>query len=103
MTTMLIAHVTFLVSDADRPAALGALEAEAATVRSMPGCLAFVPFTDATDPRQLGVLHEWRSAEDFANYTRSETFKRFGAAVRPLMTAPAVSQRFEARLIEKTD
>ncbi len=100
---MLIAHVIFPVSEADRQRALDALTAEAETVRSMAGCLAFVPFSDASDPRQVGLLHEWRSVEDFANYTQTDTFRRFSAQVRPLMTAPAVSQRFEARLIEKTN
>lgn len=97
---MLVAHVTFTVSAADRERVLQRLAADAAAVRAMPGCLAFVPFADPTAADRLGVMHEWTSAEEFGRYAASPLFARFGADVRPLMAAPPISRRFAATLVD---
>lgn len=97
---MLIAHVMFHVAATDRAAALQTLLDECDAVRAMAGCIAFIPFVDPTNDTELGVLHEWDSAEAFADYTASEEFAKVGQALRPIMTAPPVSKRFDASLIE---
>lgn len=97
---MRVAHVFFKVSVADRQGALGALVAEAPTVRAMKGCLAFVPFADPTDAETLGVLHEWESDDDFTAYLASPEFARSGKILRPMMTAAPISRRFDAEVAE---
>ena len=97
---MLIAHVRFQVAESDRDRALVTLLAEAATVRALPGCLTFQPFADPLNPAAIGILHEWRDGECFAAYTASPAFASVGAVLRPMMTEPPVSRRFDARLME---
>lgn len=97
---MLIAHVTFEVDLTNSTKALEALTTEAGQVRAMTGCIAFNPFQDATNPAQIGVLHEWETADDFAGYTASQEFARVGATLRPMMVKPPLSRRFDANLIE---
>lgn len=96
---MLIAHVTFAVAPEDRLKALDALAAEADQVRAMPGSVLFIPFQDATDRQKVGVLHEWKTRQDFERYTSSPEFVRVGQTLRPMMLAPPVSHRFDASLI----
>lgn len=97
---MLIAHVHFTVAQVDRQNALDALLAELPAVRAMRGCRVFLPFLDPGDPCRLGVLHEWETADDFAAYAASPAFAEVGRTIRPLMTEPPESHRFDARLIE---
>lgn len=97
---MLIAHVTFSVSPEDRNLALNTLKQEVSVVRAMKGCRAFVPFQDPTNEQDLGVLHEWNSAEDFATYTSSDSFATIGKILRPIMVSPPVSKRFDATLLD---
>jgi len=97
---MLIAHVTFQTAAENRKKALDALLFELPAVLAMPGCLKFQPYADPASPTRLGVVHEWEDAESFAAFTASPGFARSGAVVRPLMTAPPVSRRFEAKLLE---
>jgi quinol monooxygenase YgiN len=91
---MFIAHVHFAVASARRAEALDTLVAEAATVRAMPGCLAFLPFADPLDGEAIGILHEWQSADHFAAYTASPGFAEVGATLRPMMLRPPISRRF---------
>ncbi len=100
---MLIAHLRFAVAPEYRQKALDALTIDAPKVRAMNGCVAFVPFFDLTDDTALGVMHEWESDTDFAAYTASEPFKRFGATIRPMMIGTPVSKRFRAELKEVAD
>lgn len=100
---MLIAHVIFYVSNENRHRALAALINEVGTVRSMRGCLAFLPFLDPTDPQGVGILHEWATHEDFAAYTASPGFAESGQTLRPLMVAAPVSRRFDANLTESVN
>jgi quinol monooxygenase YgiN len=97
---MLIAHVTFIVAKENSRKALEALVAEVAQVRAMPGCVTFLPFQDASDPRKVGVVHEWATAGDFTGYTSSAEFARVGQSLRPMMLAPPVSHRFDAARVE---
>jgi quinol monooxygenase YgiN len=48
----------------------------------------------------LGIVHEWESAEAFARYAASPGFTAVGQVLRPIMVAPPVSKRFDARLLE---
>ncbi|MEP6066193.1 MAG: antibiotic biosynthesis monooxygenase [Paracoccaceae bacterium] len=96
---MLIAHVTFTVALEDSRKALDALVAESDQVRAMPGSIAFIPFQDATDPQKVGVIHEWKTQQDFEDYTSSDEFARVGQTLRPMMLAPPVSHRFDATLL----
>jgi len=93
---MRIAHLTFTVDTAATQQALATLVAAAPSVRAMPGCHAFLPFADPTVEGGLGLIHEWESADAFASYLASPGFAQLNAALRPLMTAPPLSKRFEA-------
>lgn len=97
---MLIAHVRFPIAPEDREVATEALLADVETVRAMPGCIAFFPIHDPSDAAVLGVVHEWETESDFAAYTASDAFKKFGAIIRPLMTGTPISRRFRSELIE---
>lgn len=97
---MFIAHVYFRVAPDKVEVALAALLAELSSVRGLPGCIAFLPFLDPTEPGALGIVHEWESAEAFARYAASPGFAAVGQLLRPIMVAPPVSKRFDARLLE---
>jgi quinol monooxygenase YgiN len=97
---MLIAIVTFQTLPDNRAAALAALLDETATVRAMPGCQTYQPLPHPDDPATTTILHVWDDATAFAAYLGSAGFAAAGQALRPLMTAPPVSQRFDADLIE---
>jgi quinol monooxygenase YgiN len=97
---MLIAHVHFTVTPSERQKALEALLAEVPVVRALPGCRAFHPFLDATDPAGLGIVHEWTDEESFGAYVTSAGFAEVGKVLRPMMTAAPVSKRFDAKLLE---
>ncbi len=98
---MLIAHVKFTVSAENRIKAIETLKREVEVVCAMKGSIAFVPFLDPTNPYDLGVLHEWDSADDFASYIASDSFATIGQVLRPIMTSPPISKRFDATLIEE--
>ena len=100
---MFIAHVILSVHEADRPLVINRLSNDAGTVLTMEGCLAFTPFVHPTDPHEVGILHEWRSAEDFAKYISSDTFTRFQKDVLSLAVTKPISRRFHATLIEAAD
>ena len=96
---MRLAHLTFGVRPEAQHEALGVLLEEVPVVRYMEGCVAFLPFLDATSTGGIGVLHEWASEADFAAYLASSTFAAAGARLRPLMTGEPDSRRFDASLI----
>ena len=100
---MLIVHVFFSVNEADRANALETLLAEAPTVLARKGCISFTPVLDPTDPARLGIVEEWAEADAFEQYTSSREFAEIGKVLRPLMTAPPVSRRFDAQLIESVN
>lgn len=100
---MFIAHLRFPVAAENRQAVIDAFMAEIENVRAMKGCLAFHPFLDPADESRFGVVHEWETEPDFNAYTASDAFRRFGVAVRPLMTGKPVSRRFRADLIEEVN
>jgi len=97
---MLITHVTFSVSIENSPLAIDTLTKEITVVRAMKGCIAFTPFQDPTNEQDVGVIHEWESAEDFAAYVASDSFTKIQKILRPIMVAPPVSKRFDAILID---
>lgn len=97
---MYLAIVDFTTSAADRPAAIARLESEQATVRAMPGCVDLRVFASSERDTDVTILHEWEDATAFEAYTASAAFARSGAVLRPMMTAPPVSRRFRAELVE---
>ncbi len=97
---MLIAHVKFTVSTKNRTLAIDTLKQEAGIVRAMRGCIAFIPFLDPINTQDVGILHEWDTADDFAAYVASESFATVGRTLRPIMVSPPDSRRFDAELFE---
>jgi quinol monooxygenase YgiN len=97
---MLIAIVDFTVAPENRAAALAVLLAEAPAVRSMAGNLAFQPYLDPVNAEAVRIFHEWQDQASFETYTGSDTFKRSGQVLRPMMTAAPVSRRMSADLLE---
>ncbi|MBF9034628.1 antibiotic biosynthesis monooxygenase [Rhodobacterales bacterium HKCCE2091] len=97
---MFIAIVDFHVAPDARDTALDHLLSEARTVRAMPGNRCFRPHLDPASGTHVGVLHEWDDAESFAAYLASPGLAASGAVLRPMMTAPPSSRRYDARLVE---
>jgi quinol monooxygenase YgiN len=97
---MYLAILDLHVAADDRAAAIAQLERERPLARAMPGCLDFRVLASPSEGRELTVLHEWVDAESFGTYLRSDAFARSGQVLRPLLTAPLVSRRFRAELVE---
>jgi quinol monooxygenase YgiN len=99
-TPTFIAILDFSVSSTDRPAAIAQLEREQPVVRAMPGCIAFRVFPSSETDTDLTVLHEWADRAAFDRYLASDAFARSGEVLRPVMTGPATSRRFQVSLVE---
>lgn len=97
---MLIAVLDLRTSSADRSAALAQLDSEKDEIRAMPGNLDFRVYAARDDAEAVTVIHEWADESSFAGYLSSDAFGRSGAVLRPLVTAPPVSRRFHADLLE---
>ena len=97
---MLIAVLDLRTRAADRPVALAQLDRERDEIRAMPGNLDFRVYAARHDTEAVTVIHEWADESSFADYLASEAFARSGAVLRPLVTAPPVSRRFRAALLE---
>ena len=97
---MLIAVLDLRTTPADRSAALAQLDGEREEIRAMPGNLDFRVYAARDDEESVVVLHEWADEPSFADYLSSDAFARSGAVLRPLVTAPPVSRRFRADLLE---
>ncbi len=97
---MLIAVLDLRTAPADRAAALAQLEGERDEIRAMPGNLDFRVYLAHDDAEAVAVIHEWADETLFAAYLSSDAFARSGEVLRPLMTAPPVSRRFRADLLE---
>ncbi len=97
---MFIAIVEFEVTKESRKRAISQLLAEVPTVRAMNGNVGFSTYADPSNETSIVILHRWKSPADFQNYVASEGFTRSGKILRPLMTAPPPSNRYEAKLIE---
>jgi len=97
---MLIAVLDLHTTAADRAAALAQLDAEREEIRAMHGNLDFRVFAARDNDEDVTVIHEWSDEPSFADYLASESFARSGAVLRPLMSAPPVSRRFRASLLE---
>ncbi|MEP5152318.1 antibiotic biosynthesis monooxygenase [Planktotalea sp.] len=95
---MLIAHVIFSVAPENRTSAIETLKQEVSAVRAMDGCIAFIPFLDATNQQDVGVLHEWASSDSFEAYIASDSFVSIGETLRPIMVTPPTSKRFDATI-----
>ena len=94
---MLIAVLDLRTTAADRAVALAQLDGE---IRAMPGNLDFRVYAARDDAEAVAVIHEWADEPSFADYLSSDAFARSGAVLRPLVTAPPVSRRFRAALLE---
>jgi quinol monooxygenase YgiN len=97
---MLIAILDLRTSARDRTAALAQLDTERDEVRAMPGNLDFRVYAARDNAEVVTVIHEWANEPSFAAYLSSESFARSGAVLRPLMSAPPISRRFRAALLE---
>lgn len=97
---MLIAVLDLRTTATDRAAALAQLESERDGIRDMPGNLDFRVYAARENEEAVAVIHEWDNEASFASYLSSEAFARSSAVLRPLMTAPPVSRRFRADLLE---
>ncbi len=97
---MLIAILDLRVTPGDRAAALAQLDSERDEITAMPGNLDFRVYAARGDEESVVVLHEWADEPSFADYLASEAFARSGAVLGPLVTAPPVSRRFRADLLE---
>ena len=97
---MLIAVLDLRTTAADRVVALAQLDSERDEIRAMPGNLDFRVYAARDDEQAITVLHEWADEPSFAAYLSSDAFARSGEVLRPLVTAPPVSRRFRAALVE---
>lgn len=97
---MLIAILDLRTAASDRPVALAQFESVREEIRAMPGNLDFRVYAARDDAEAIAVIHEWADEPSFAAYLSSEAFARSGTALSPLMTAPPVSRRFHADLLE---
>ena len=97
---MLIAVLDLRTAPADRPLALAQLDSERDEIRAMPGNLDFRVYAARDDDGAAVVIHEWADESSFAGYLASDAFTRSGEVIGPLVTAPPVSRRFHAALLE---
>lgn len=97
---MLIAVLDLQTAAADRVAALAQLDRERDEIRGMPGNLDFRVYAARDRDGDVTVIHEWADEPSFAAYVASDSFARSGAVLGPLMSAPPVSRRFRATLVE---
>jgi quinol monooxygenase YgiN len=97
---MLIAVLDLRTTATDRAVALAQLDSERDEIRAMPGNLDFRVYAARDDEQAITVLHEWADEPSFAAYLSSDAFARSGEVLRPLVTAPPVSRRFRAALLE---
>jgi quinol monooxygenase YgiN len=97
---MLIALLDLRTTASDRALAVAQLEGEREEIRAMPGNVDFRVYAAHDDEEAVAVIHEWVDESSFAAYLASEAFARSGAVLRPLVTAPPVSRRFRADLLE---
>ena len=97
---MLIAVLDLRTTAADRAAALAQLDSEKDEIRAMSGNLDFRVYAARGDEETVTVIHEWIDEPSFAGYLSSDAFARSGAVLRPMVTAPPVSRRFRATLLE---
>jgi quinol monooxygenase YgiN len=98
---MLVAFVKITVAESDRQTALSVLLAEIPIVQAMTGCLTFRVLLDPVDSETLLVLHEWEHQDNFNAYLSSPGFAKVNSILGPMFTEPAISRRFDARLIQQ--
>jgi quinol monooxygenase YgiN len=97
---MIIVILDLTTAPADRPAALAQLDAEHDRVRAMPGNLAYRVHAARDDGTLVTLVHEWEDQASFEGYLASDSFRRSGEVVRPLMTTAPVSRRFRAEPVD---
>jgi len=97
---MLVAYVKITIDENDRQTALDALLAEVPVVRAMAGCVTFSPLIDPTEKATLFILHEWELQDYFTEYLSSQSFAKVNSMLGPLFSAPVISRRFDARIIQ---
>jgi quinol monooxygenase YgiN len=97
---MFIAILDLRTRPDDRSAVQERLEAEQGSIRSMPGCVDMRVFPSPRHPSELTVLHEWEDQASFTRYLDSESFRRSGELIRPLLVSAPISRRFTAQLVE---
>ncbi|HEY9369665.1 putative quinol monooxygenase [Streptomyces sp.] len=96
---MFIAVLDLRTAPTDRPVVLAHLDSAREEIRAMPGNLEFRVYA-ARDEEGVVVIHEWDDERSFADYLATDVFDRSGTVLRPLLSAPPVSRRFRATLLE---
>ena len=96
---MFIAVLDLRTAPIDRPVVLAHLDDVREEIRAMPGNLEFRVYA-ARDEEGVVVIHEWDDERSFADYLATDVFDRSGTVLRPLLSAPPVSRRFRATLLE---
>ena len=96
---MFIAVLDLRTAPTDRPVVLAHLDSVREEIRAMPGNLEFRVYA-ARDEEGVAVIHEWDDERSFADYLATDVFDRSGTVLRPLLSAPPVSRRFRATLLE---
>lgn len=96
---MFIAVLDLRTAPTDRPVVLAHLDDVREEIRAMPGNLEFRVYA-ARDEEGVVVIHEWDDERSFADYLATDVFDRSGTVLRPLLSAPPVSRRFRATLLE---
>ena len=97
---MLIALLDLRTTKADRPLALAQLDSEKDEIRAQPGNLDVRVYAARDDEEAVVVIHDRPDESSFAGYLASDAFARSGSVLGPLVTAPPVSRRFRAALLE---
>jgi quinol monooxygenase YgiN len=97
---MLIAVLDLRTAPVDRAVALAQLDSQRDEIRAMPGNLDFRVYAAHDNEEAVVVIHEWADEASFAAYLSSDAFARSGSVLRPLVTAPPLSRRFHADLLE---
>lgn len=55
-----------------------------------PGCLAYRPYTDPTDPSAMVLVEEWADRAALDRHFQTDHFRKVGEAIEPLLAEPVV-------------
>ncbi|MEM7131232.1 MAG: putative quinol monooxygenase [Chloroflexota bacterium] len=94
---MVIVHVTVDVKPEQRSAFVGMMNEFVADTLAVDACQTFSFYQQIQQENRFALYEEWDSAAAFDTYTCTERFTQFRDALGPMITAPPVSNRFEAQ------
>ncbi|MGL5008257.1 MAG: putative quinol monooxygenase [Paracoccaceae bacterium] len=96
---MMIVIVDFATAPEHATQVRQTLQAEAPTVRALPGNQSFGFWPDPDHPGTWRLMHEWVDAGSFAAYRATPAFKAVGEVLFPLMTGKPQSRVFTADMV----